>query len=188
METLAFWSIVIAFFLALTGQIAFLIHQVSFLSQTLGRTGAATAVSITATASIAGRLAMGTVVDRYDKRFLTMGLLLLQASGVLSMAYTSSIPVLYLGTFIFGLTMGSLLMMQSLIIGDCFGHISFATVSGLSSLFVISGSAIGPTLAGIIYDSMGSYRVAFLLFVSMSLAAACAIYFARPPGIRYGVK
>jgi MFS family permease len=182
MGTLAFWAIVIAFFMALTGQIAFLIHQVSFLSQTLGRTGAATAVSLTASASIAGRLAMGTVVDRYDKRFFTMGLLLMQAAGVLSMAYTSSVAVLYIGTFIFGLTMGNLLMMQSLIIGDCFGHISFATVSGLASLFVISGSAIGPTLAGVIYDSMGSYRAAFLLFVIMSLAAACAIYFASPPG------
>jgi len=31
--TVAFWSIVIAFFLALAGQIAFLMHQISFLSQ-----------------------------------------------------------------------------------------------------------------------------------------------------------
>jgi len=188
MGTMAFWSIVIAFFMALTGQIAFLIHQVSFLSQTLGRPGAAAAVSITASASIAGRLTLGTVVDRYDKRFVTMGLLLLQATGVLSMAYSNSIPVLYMGTFIFGLTMGSLLMMQSLIIGDCFGHISFATVSGMVSLFVISGSAIGPTLAGVIYDSMGSYRAAFLLFVAMSVAAACAIYFARPPGAKQAIQ
>jgi MFS family permease len=182
MRTMAFWSIVTAFLLALTGQIAFLIHQVSFLSQTLGRSGAATAVSITASASIAGRLALGPVVDRYDKRFVTMALFLLQAAGVFSMAYSNSIPVLYLGTFIFGLTMGSLLMMQSLIIGDCFGYLSFATVSGMVSLFVISGSAIGPALAGFIYDTMGSYRTAFLLFVAMSFAAAGAIYFARPPG------
>jgi hypothetical protein len=49
------------------GQIAFLVHQVSFLSQYLGVTGAATAVSITAGASIAGRLFLGTFVDRCDK-------------------------------------------------------------------------------------------------------------------------
>ena len=34
MHTPAFWAIVIAFFLAMTGQLAFLVHQVSFLSQT----------------------------------------------------------------------------------------------------------------------------------------------------------
>ena len=47
-RTVAFWSIVIAFLLALAGQIAFLVHQISFLSQYLGVSGAATAVSITA--------------------------------------------------------------------------------------------------------------------------------------------
>jgi sugar phosphate permease len=179
MRTPAFWSIVMAFLLALTGQIAFLIHQVSFLSQTLGRSGAATAVSITASASIAGRLALGMAVDRYDKRFVTMGLFILQAAGVLSMALSNSVPVLYMGTFIFGLTMGSILMMQSLITADCFGYLSFATVSGLASLFVISGSAFGPMLAGVIYDTTESYQAAFFLFVGMSLAAACAVYFAK---------
>jgi len=186
MRTPAFWSIVAAFLLALTGQIAFLIHQVSFLSLTLGRSGAAAAVSITASASVAGRLALGMAVDRYDKRFVTMGLFMLQAAGVLSMALSSSIPVLYMGTLIFGLTMGSILMMQSLITADCFGYLSFATVSGLASLFVISGSAFGPMLAGVIYDTTESYRSAFLLFVGMSVAAACAVYFAVPP--KKGVK
>ena len=47
-KTVAFWAIVGSFMMALGGQIAFLVHQVSFLSQYLGRAGAATAVSITA--------------------------------------------------------------------------------------------------------------------------------------------
>ena len=34
MQTTAFWAIVIGFLLAMTGQLAFLVHQVSFLSQT----------------------------------------------------------------------------------------------------------------------------------------------------------
>ena len=41
MRTPAFWSIVAAFLLALSGQIAFLVHQISFLSQTLGPARAA---------------------------------------------------------------------------------------------------------------------------------------------------
>jgi hypothetical protein len=42
--------------------------------------------------------------------------------------------------------------------------------------------------SGVIYDSTGSYRVAFLLFLSMSLAAACAIPFARLPGSQSETK
>jgi MFS family permease len=93
---------------------------------------------------------------------------------------------LYLGTFAFGLTMGSIIMMQSLIIGECFGLFSFATVSGLAGLFTMSGAAFGPTIAGLIYDATQSYRIAFTIFAAMSMVAILVIFFARPsnPGIR----
>jgi MFS family permease len=181
-HTIAFWSIVIAFLLALAGQIAFLVHQVSFLSPYLGVTGAATAVSITAGASIVGRLILGTFVDRCDKRYVTMVCFMVQAVAMLTLAHYNHVIILYLGTFAFGLTMGSIIMMQSLIIGECFGLFSFATVSGLAGLFTMSGAAFGPTIAGLIYDAAQSYRMAFTIFAAMSMVAILVIYFAKPPG------
>jgi MFS family permease len=185
-HTIPFWSIVIAFLLALSGQIAFLVHQVSFLSPYLGLTGAATAVSVTAGASIVGRLFLGTFVDRCDKRYVIMACFLVQAVAMLTLAHYSHVTVLYLGTFAFGLTMGSIIMMQSLIIGECFGLFSFATVSGLAGLFTMSGAAFGPTIAGLIYDTAQSYRMAFTIFATMSLVATPVIFFARPsnPGTK----
>jgi MFS family permease len=179
-KTLTFWAIVVAFLLALGGQIAFLVHQVSFLSQYLGVTGAATAVSVTAGASIIGRLFLGTFVDRCDKRYVTMVCFLIQGIAVITLAYYNHVVVLYLCTFAFGLTMGSIIMMQSLIIGECFGLISFATVSGLAGLFTMSGAAFGPTLAGVIYDATQSYRLAFTIFAALSMVAILVIFFARP--------
>ncbi len=186
LHTIAFWSIVIAFFLALAGQIAFLVHQISFLSPYLGVTGAATAVSVTAGASIVGRLFLGTFVDRCDKRYVIMACFLIQAVAMLTLAHYNHIIVLYLGTFAFGLTMGSIIMMQSLIIGECFGLFSFATVSGLAGLFTLSGAAFGPTIAGLIYDAAQSYRMAFTIFAAMSMVAILVIFFARPsnPGTK----
>ena len=180
LHTIAFWSIVIAFLLALAGQIAFLVHQISFLSPYLGVTGAATAVSITAGASIVGRLFLGTFVDRCDKRYVIMVCFLIQAVAMLTLAHYNHVIVLYLGTFAFGLTMGSIIMMQSLIIGECFGLFSFATVSGLAGLFTMSGAAFGPTIAGLIYDAAQSYRMAFTIFAAMSMVAILVIFFARP--------
>jgi len=188
MGTLAFWSIVLAFFLAMAGQVAYLMHQVSFLSLTLGRSGAAMAVSATTAASIVGRLVLGVVVDRYPKRFVTMGLLLFQAFSVLALAYSNHVVVLYLGTFAFGLTMGSILMTQSLITGECFGLVSFATVSGAAGIFVSAGAAVGPSIAGFIYDFAGSYRWAFTVFAAMSLAAAFVVLLAKPPRCPPGSK
>ena len=181
MHTLPFWAIVCAFFLALSGQIAFLVHQISFLGQYLGVTGAATAVSITAAASIIGRLWLGTFVDRMDKRHVIMVCFLIQGAAVITLAHYNHVALLYLGTFAFGLTMGSIIMMQSLITAECFGLVSFATVSGLAGVFTMSGAAFGPTVAGYIFDATHSYQTAFTIFAAMSVAAAVVIYFAKPP-------
>ena len=182
-RTVSFWSIVIAFLLALTGQIAFLVHQVSFLSDYLGVSGAATAVSITAAASIAGRLFLGTIVDRCDKRHVIMVCFLIQGLAMITLAHYNHVVILYLGTLAFGLTMGSIIMMQSLIIGECFGLVSFATVSGFAGLFTMSGAAFGPTIAAVIYDATQSYQAAFTIFAVMSIVAIVVIYFAGPPDL-----
>ncbi len=181
MRTPAFWAIVAAFLLTLTGQNAFLFHQISFLGQTLGPMGAATAVSVTTGASIVGRLFLGPVSDRYDKRYVAMCCFLLQALAVLSLSFFRQPAVLYLSTFAFGLSMGALLMMQSLLIGECFGFASFGTISGLSGLFSGLGSAFGPAIAGIIYDATRDYRIAFIIFAAAGLTAMGAVFFARPP-------
>jgi MFS family permease len=187
-QTKAFWAIVVSFLMALGGQIAFLVHQVSFLGKYLGTAGAATAVSLTAGASIAGRLFLGTFVDRCDKRYVTMVCFLIQGIAVMALAYYNHVVVLYLGTFAFGLTMGSIIMMQSLITGECFGLRSFATVSGIAGLFTMSGAAFGPLLAGFIYDATGSYRVAFTIFAVFSILAMGVIYFARPPEVETTIE
>ena len=180
-KTVAFWSIALAFMLALGGQIAYLVHQVSFLGQYLGTQGAANAVAITAVASIVGRLFLGTFVDRCDKRHVTMVCILIQGLAVLTLAFYSHVALLYICTFAFGLTMGSLIMMQSLIIGECFGIPSFATVSGAIGLCCMPGAAFGPMIAGAIFDATQSYQGAFVLFAIASFVAMGVVLFAKPP-------
>jgi sugar phosphate permease len=181
LKTTAFWAIVGSFFLALNGQIAFLVHQVSFLSQTLGVKGAAAAVSLTAGASIIGRLGLGWIADRSDKRFLAMICFFVQSVAVLAMAYHREDIILYLGTLAFGLTMGGIVMLQSLLIGECFGMVSFGTISGLAGVFSVSGASIGPMIAGLIFDATLDYRAAFTIFSAAGFLGMATVYFAKPP-------
>jgi MFS family permease len=181
MGTVAFWSITVAFLLALGGQIAYLVHQMSFLSQYIGPQGAALAVSMTAGASIVGRLFLGVFVDRCDKRYVIIACLFLQGLAIITLAFNNHVVILYLCTFAFGLTMGSIIMLQSLIVGECFGLVSFATVSGVIGLFSMSGAAFGPMIAGSIFDAYQSYQNAFTLFAGASFLAMFVILFAKPP-------
>ncbi len=188
MHTTAFWAIVIGFLLAMTGQLAFLVHQVSFLSLTLGVAGAAKAVSVTTGASIISRLFLGSIADRFDKRFVAIFCFLIQGIAVLFMARFHQVAVLYLGTFAFGLTMGGIVMMQSLLVGDCFGMVSFGRIIGFSGLFTQLGAAFGPTIAGLIFDATHDYRIAFTIFGITSLSAIVAVFFARPPQPLRGIS
>ncbi len=188
MHTTAFWAIVIGFLLAMTGQLAFLVHQISFLSLSLGAAGAAKAVSVTTGASIISRLFLGSIADRFDKRFVAIFCFLLQGIAVLFMAHFHQVVVLYLGTFVFGLTMGGIVMMQSLLVGDCFGMVSFGTIIGFSGLFTQLGASFGPTIAGLIFDATQDYRIAFTIFGCASLSAIVAVFFAKPPKSHRGIS
>ena len=185
-RTRAFWAIVFSFLLALSGQFAFLVHQVSFLGQTLGTKGAASAVGVTAGASIIGRLFLGSLADRADKRYVAMFCFLVQGAAVLVLSHFRQATILYLGTFAFGLTMGGIVMMQWLIIGECFGMISFGTISGLTGLFTMFGASLGPAIAGLIFDATQDYAIAFTIFGTASFLAVVAVSFARP--VKAGVR
>lgn len=180
-KTVAFWSISLAFMLALSCQIAFLVHQISFLSKYLGTQHAAATVSITSGASILGRFVLGFFVDRMDKRYVTMVCAFLQGTAVATLTINTNAVSLYLCTFVFGLTMGALLMMLSLITAECFGIPSFATIYGTIGFITMPGAAFGPFIAGLIFDATQSYSISFVVFAFVSFLSAGIIYFAKPP-------
>jgi hypothetical protein len=67
--------------------------------------------------------------------------------------------------------MGGVVMMQSLLIGECFGMFSFGTIFGLSGLFSGVGSSVGPVIAGSIFDATHDYGIAFTIFGAASMLA-----------------
>ena len=51
---------------------------------------------------------------------------------------------------------------------------------GITGRFATAGAAIGPVLAGRIFDVSGSYSAAFSVFVAMWLIAAVSIFACQP--------
>lgn len=175
-RTPAFWSILVGFAIVLTAQTGFVIHQISFLEDRLGsRSTAALALSVTAFGSVVARLAVGTFADRVDKRRLTVVLLVLQASAVLGVVTTDSVPMTYLLTLVFGFTIGNVYMMMSLLVGETFGLVSFGAVFGLVSLAGQVGSGLGPFGVGWLEDRTGGYTTPFVITAVATYVAAAVI-------------
>jgi MFS family permease len=181
-RTLAFWSILTGFVLALAAQTGFLLHQISFLQDRLGsRSAAAFALSTTAMGSIVARLVVGQFADRLDKRLLTVVLFVVQAAAVLGVVAVDNTVVTYVLVLVVGFTIGNVYMMQTLLVGEIFGLVSFATVSGLIGLATQTGSGVGPFLVGWLEYLTGSYTTPFVITALITVVGAAAVSLARPP-------
>jgi sugar phosphate permease len=180
-RTRAFWSLTIAFLLVLTAQTGYVFHQISFLEDRLGsRSTAALALSVTAGGSIIARLIVGMFADNLDKRKFTVGLFVLQATSILLIIHTENLAATWALTLVFGFTIGNVYMMQSLLVGEIFGLVSFGAVFGLVNLVGQVGAGAGPFGIGYLRDQTGGYGIPFTVTALLTYLAAVVIAFARP--------
>ena len=175
-----FWSVALPFAFALMAQVGFIVHQVAFLLPALGVGGASSAVALTAGAATAGRLALATVIDRLHQRRVAAISFASQAGGLgLMLLWPASPAALYLGSLVFGLSVGNVVTLPSLIVQREFAGRSFGLVIGLSSMVGQLGLSVGPALLGAVHDATGVYATSIGLCIGLELLAAVLVL-ARP--------
>jgi sugar phosphate permease len=183
MRTVSFWAVLFAFLLILTSQTGYIFHQVAFLEDRFGsRSEAAFTISVTALGSVIARLVVGIFADNVDRRLLSALLFIVQGTCILLITQIENTAATWVLTLMFGFTIGNVYMMQSLIVGEIFGMVSFASVFGLVSLAGQAGSALGPIGVGLLHDRAESYTVPFTVLATLTYVAAAVVLAARPVG------
>jgi MFS family permease len=175
MRTWHFWSVAAPFALGITAQISVIIHQVSFLRPTLGVAGAAWAMSLTSACAVLGRLAVGLVVDRVDKRGIIAGNFLLQATAVALLLAAPGPALLYVACVMFGLGVGNTTSLPSVIVQAEFPREAFGRV--VSTIIAVNQFtySFGPGILGWLRDAFGSYQIALAGCLTLQLAAVALI-------------
>ncbi len=182
MRTPAFWFLSIGVSLAMMGTSGLVVHEIPYLGS-VGIPAQTAALAITAmtSLSIVGRLSFGWLGDRFERRFLLMGAYGLQLIGMLFFAFVTEAGHLIPFLLIFGPAYGGAISLRPAILADYFGIRSYATIQGFSQLVMMWPGLAGPVLAGWMYDTMGSYRLAFIIFAVVTLLGLPLIFMARPP-------
>ena len=181
LRTVSFWAVFFAFLAVLIAQTGYIIHQVSFLEERFGsRTTATFTISLTAAGSVLARLIVGIFADNVDRRMLTVALFVIQATCVLLIVQFENLALTWVLTLIFGFTIGNIYMMQSLLVGEIFGMVSFGSIFGLVSMAGQIGSGLGPIMVGVLHDRADSYSVPFVVTAAITYLAAIVVLFARP--------
>lgn len=119
---------------------------------------------------IAGRVVFGKTLDRTGSRkgfmigFATMAL------SLFLVVFSASLPMIYLFAILFGFAFGACVTCESPLVADLFGLRSHGVLLGIVACGFTAGGALGPFIAGYIFDAAGHYRMAFLLcgFISFT--------------------
>ena len=89
--------------------------------------------------------------------------------------------MIWAAALLMGFGAGSWLPTMSLLVSRSFGLAFYGAVFGGINLAQSLGTATGPLLAGMMYDQMGTYRWAFILFAALYVIAIPAVLLVRRP-------
>jgi MFS family permease len=188
LASLSFWLLFSTYVLQLVGLSAMNFHFVPFAIQQAQFTSqqAAFFLGMAAGFSMAGRLLFGWLADRWNPAGLLAITGVLLAAGpmvlelfVIRLGLHNANP-LWMYSFLFGLGIAGHAVILPVLVGRCFGELHFSTIMGL----VMSGFALGVILGipvtGKIFDSTGSYEIAFLACIAVFLASSALAIIVQP--------
>ena len=178
----SFWLISIGAMLWLWAYLIGLTHQVAFAVDIgIDRVAAAGAVGLLCAFSIPGRLGFGKLGDIMDKRYVMMMAAGLQVLAFVILLKTTNLTMLYIYSCLIGVSIGGLTPILPGLLTDYFGRNHFAAIYGASGMVNTLGLMIGPVYGGWIFDTTGSYSLAFLSGIIVTLLAVVLLYLAPKP-------
>ena len=132
--------------------------------------------------SIAGRAVIGSVGDRIGTRKAVIICSVVLLVSLVWLQFASELWMLYLFAAMYGFSHGGFFTVLSPLVADLFGLSSHGAIFGSVFFSGTIGGAVGPMLAGRIFDVTGAYQLAFLICGVASAAVLILSLFLRPLG------
>ena len=182
-QTKFFRAVTVGYIFALGAQVGGALQLVKLVEERTNRSTAILATIVLSSMSIISRFIAGRIIPRVDMTRFTVGLAALQGLSLAGIALNESRIGLLLSIALFGVTIGNMVMMQSLLLAERFGVRDYPRIAARSGLISFSGTALGPLLLGWLYDVAGGYRAAYLAAAICSLLGAAMFSFAGPASV-----
>ena len=179
LKSRVFWHIALAYacFHACTS--AVVTHVMPYLSSLgIDRSMAGLVAMAIPLGSVAGRLGMGWIADKYDRKKIVMVGFVLMCLGLICFEAVSQagtwllIPFLLMFCFGYG---GNNTMRVALLRG-MFGRGNFGSIFGFLMGISVTGSVLGPPLAGWAFDNWGSYHNIWLFLAGFTIVSLVSIW------------
>jgi MFS family permease len=182
-RTQPFWLLVAAFFFGNVCSQTLHVHQVAYLvDHGLAAMVAASVVSVVGLASIFAKIGGGWLSDRVERELVYVAGIAIMASSVFVLLALGAAPTrwsAYGYALLLGVGYSVTASLTPAMISDRFSGRHFGAIVGIGLMGAAVGSALGPWLAGSLYDATGSYTLAFIIAAGCGVLAAAAGWRAR---------
>ncbi|MBN2077200.1 MAG: MFS transporter [Dehalococcoidales bacterium] len=180
-KTRPFWLITLAYFGFGFILQAIMVHIVMHITGLgIPSTTAATMFIVLGGASVCARIFLGSLADRIGNRSIVIGSFILLTITLLWLFIAKEMWAIYIFGALFGFGYGGMVASQSPIVADLFGMRSHGVILGVIVSTITFGSAVGPVIAGAIYDASSSYTVAFIICVVFAIIGIILSLLLRP--------
>jgi MFS family permease len=136
---------------------------------------AARVLSLVLSFSIAGRLLMGWLADRFSKKYVMLLTYLLVAAGIPLLFLGRTRLAIYASAAVFGVGLGGDYMIIPLMTAEIFGMQILGRLLGVILTAGGIAEAVSPWLTGRLRDVTGSYSESCFVLVGIALLGAAAV-------------
>lgn len=183
LNTRAFWLLSAFSAAGFMVQAGVSLHQAPhYLDQGLSSSEAAGTVSAFAFSQVPGGLIWASLARRIPVRFLLAMSGVCVGLGALGTLYSDSLATGLASATVLGGGVGGLHLLLRLAWADYYGRLHLGSIRGVTLPVQIAGQAVGPILAGFIYDARESYQIPFMIFAAAVFLGALLVINATPPG------
>jgi MFS family permease len=174
-RTHAFRSVMLAFGIGFLVQVGFLTHHVAYLVPALGSGGASAVVAGTAVAAFVGRILLARYVDSVNPRTIACGVFCVGAAALCALSLAQAPLLIIAASLVYGLTVGNVTTLPSIVVRREFGAPSFGAIYGLAALAIGLCAAFGPSFYGALFEWSGGYSVPMGLAALLNTGAAVIV-------------
>jgi len=177
-RTLNFWLLLVGSTLTIGAIGTVISHFILFLKDDGYSSGwASHALSTLLVSSLAGRVLVGHVADRFTRKNVMALFYLTLALAIPVLFFAHSPMAVYGFAVAFGFAMGADYMLIPLVAADCFGLPSLGKLLALIIMADSLGQTLGPVIGGYIFDTRHSYNLAWGLITVAGISGAISIFF-----------
>ena len=182
MGSSTFWRLLIVASVTMFASSSVILHRLpNFIDRGLDAQLVAASIGIEVAVAGASVFTLGYLAERMPARYLSGAAFMVSGAAFFFTIIADTPLLLFLSMGTYGIGVAGNQLLRDYVWAEYFGRQHLGSIRGIVNPVVLAFSAVGPPLAGYVWDSTGSYNSIWWISVALVVAAAILLSLTPPP-------